>query len=464
MSSPPALPGLHSGETPIDRALTLRLAGEQETALRWAAAALQAEPELPTALLLVAELLAGLGRKEPAREGLEACVVRAIDAGLLPLSVAACVALRQLGVNASKSYDAIADAFSADSVRLDDDSHAQPPPPPRGGDLQPLSSLLMGPALLNKAVEILRAATGLLRAAVQEERESSPAPMIPRLPLFSELNRAALRALIEAFEVRVVPAGGVLIEEGQPGTEAFIVARGELEVRRVGLDSRTSDAARDAAAGTVLARLQSGQVFGEMALVSRAPRAASVVASRPSMVLAAPVETLEAVAARAPQVGEQLAKFCRQRMLQNLIRTSPILRVVAPEEREDLVARFETNTYEAGEHLIRRGEVANGLHLIASGEVEVVTEEGGEKLVLASLGPGEVVGEVAMILRRSAVADVVAVHPSVTLHLSGAGFQEMLRRHPRLLAELYELAVKRDEETSSVVAQEATSADDYVLV
>ena len=42
------------------------------------------------------------------------------------------------------------------------------------------------------------------------------------------------------------------------------------------------------------------------------------------------------------------------------------------------------------------GETASGLHLIASGEVEVVTqEESGEKLVLASLGPGEVVGEVA---------------------------------------------------------------------
>jgi CRP-like cAMP-binding protein len=144
--------------------------------------------------------------------------------------------------------------------------------------------------------------------------------------------------------------------------------------------------------------------------------------------------------------------------------TSPMLRAVAPEERIDLVSRFETRTYEAGEALIRRGDASSGLHLIASGEVEVVTEEGGDKLVLATLGPGEVVGEVGMILRRPAMSDVIAVHPSVTLHLSGNGFHEMLRQHPRLLAELYDLAVKRDEETSSVVAQEATSADDYVLV
>ncbi|MBI2390293.1 MAG: cyclic nucleotide-binding domain-containing protein [Deltaproteobacteria bacterium] len=451
MSSPPALPGLHAGETPIDRALTLRLAGETETALRWAAAALQAEPELPSALLLVAELLAELGRREPAREGLEICVARAIDAGLLPLAVAACVALKKLGVDAAKSFDAVADAFHARSERLDEDGHVAPPPPPKGGDLQPLSSLIMGPALLNKAVEILRQAVAPMREAM---RDSSPSPMVPRLPLFSELSRKGLRLLIEAFEVRVAPAGGMLIEEGSPGTEAFIVARGDLEVRRTGSEGEP----------VVLARLQNGQVFGEMALVSRSPRAASVVATRPSLVLAAPVEALEAVAARAPEVGEQLATFCRERMLQNLVRTSPILGAVDPAERGDLVSRFETRTFEEGEMLIRKGETHSGLHLIASGKVEVIAEEAGERLVIASLGAGDVVGEVAMILRRAANANVVAVHPTVTLHLAGSVFQEVLRAHPSLLAQLYELAVKRDEETTSVIAQEATSADDYVLV
>ncbi len=457
MSAPPALPGLHSGETPIDRALTLRLAGESETALRWAAAALQAEPELPSALLLVAELLAELGRRDPAREGLEVCVARAIDAGLLPLAVAACVALRSLGVDASKSFDAIADAFHAGSPRLDDDGRQMPPLPPKAAELQPLSSLLTGPALLNKAVEILRAATSKMKLAMSEERDSSPAPMVPALPLFSRLSRLGLRALIEAFEVRVVPAGGVLIEEGSPGSEAFIVARGELEVRRQ----------IEGSAAMVLARLQNGQVFGEMALVSRAPRAASVVASRPSLVLAAHVDALEVVAARAPEVGEQLATFCRERMLQNLVRTSPILGAVDPSERGGLVSRFETRTFEAGDFLIRRGETSTGVFLIASGEVDVRAEdEAGDALTIASLGPGEVVGEVAMILRRPAGADVVARFPTVTLHLAGATFLDVLRQHPTLLAQLYELAVKRDEETTSVVAQHAMAAeaDEYILV
>jgi hypothetical protein len=39
-----------------------------------------------------------------------------------------------------------------------------------------------------------------------------------------------------------------------------------------------------------------------------------------------------------------------------------------------------------------------------------------------------------------------------------------VKRHPALLAQLYELAVKRDEETSSIVAQEATDIDEFVLI
>ncbi len=52
----------------------------------------------------------------------------------------------------------------------------------------------------------------------------------------------------------------------------------------------------------------------------------------------------------------------------------------------------------------------------------------------------------------------------MTLHLPTEKFMSLVREHPTILAELYELAVKRDDETRSIVAQEATSADDYVLV
>ena len=85
--------------------------------------------------------------------------------------------------------------------------------------------------------------------------------------------------------------------------------------------------------------------------------------------------------------------------------------------------------------------------------------------MISTLGPGDVVGEVALVLRRKANADVVAVHPTVTLHLPREHFLTLIQEHPGILLGLYTLAVQRDEETSSVLANVTTSvADDYVLV
>jgi len=115
--------------------------------------------------------------------------------------------------------------------------------------------------------------------------------------------------------------------------------------------------------------------------------------------------------------------------------------------------------------VLRKGEEAAGLLLIATGGVLVSSQDSeGDRIVLAELGPGDVVGEISLVLRKPASADVVAEHPTVALELKRDEFMDAIRRHPALLAELYELATKREEETRSVVAQEALDVDDIVLV
>jgi CRP-like cAMP-binding protein len=147
------------------------------------------------------------------------------------------------------------------------------------------------------------------------------------------------------------------------------------------------------------------------------------------------------------------------------MRTSPVLLAVHPASRPALVERFETRVFEKGDKLIEEGTDPPGMHVIASGEVAVVGHESGEPLVIASIGVGDVVGEVGVILRRKANADVVAVHPTVTLYLPRKDFLELVTEQPPMLAGLYLLAVERDEETSTVFATTTTDvAEDYVLV
>ncbi len=105
------------------------------------------------------------------------------------------------------------------------------------------------------------------------------------------------------------------------------------------------------------------------------------------------------------------------------------------------------------------------MFLIASGGVEVRgTDAEGDSVVLAQLGAGDVVGEISLVLRRPATADVVAVHTTVALELTSERFQDAIHAYPGLLQELYELAIKRDDETRSVVAQAAVDVSDTVLL
>ena len=152
-------------------------------------------------------------------------------------------------------------------------------------------------------------------------------------------------------------------------------------------------------------------------------------------------------------------------MVANLARTSPVLVAVPAAERAMLVERFETRIFERGDKLVTEGEEAQGLHLVASGEVAVVAHEGGEPVVLASLPVGETVGEVALVLRRRANADVTAVHPTVTLFLPREEFLSLVQDHPAILHGLYMTAVRRDDETARALsASPSAVADDYVLL
>ena len=57
---------------------------------------------------------------------------------------------------------------------------------------------------------------------------------LARFPLFADDDRDALRWLADHFEIRCFEAGDVLIQEGAPAVEFFVVLEGEIQFRMVG--------------------------------------------------------------------------------------------------------------------------------------------------------------------------------------------------------------------------------------
>jgi hypothetical protein len=93
--------------------------------------------------------------------------------------------------------------------------------------------------------------------------------LLRSLPLFAELPAPAIEGLAAALVPIHLPAGAVLIREGDPGDAYYAIAAGELDVRQD---------------GRFLRRCGRGEGVGEIALLRAVPRTATVTAHTPATV------------------------------------------------------------------------------------------------------------------------------------------------------------------------------------
>ena len=90
---------------------------------------------------------------------------------------------------------------------------------------------------------------------------------LERVPLFSGADPVLLGQVSTLLRPRAVHAGATIVSLGEPGSDMFLISRGEVEV----ID----------AAGQVVAVLHDGDYFGEIALLLALPRTATVRARTP---------------------------------------------------------------------------------------------------------------------------------------------------------------------------------------
>jgi CRP/FNR family cyclic AMP-dependent transcriptional regulator len=86
---------------------------------------------------------------------------------------------------------------------------------------------------------------------------------LQQVPLFAACSRKDLQLVARRAEDVKVPAGKALVSEGETGQEFFVIIEGTARVTRQ---------------GRKIATIGPGQAFGELALLDKAPRNASVVA------------------------------------------------------------------------------------------------------------------------------------------------------------------------------------------
>jgi cAMP-dependent protein kinase regulator len=154
-------------------------------------------------------------------------------------------------------------------------------------------------------------------AAAEPPRRQRPRPVVSggwttaelrtlqRAPLFAGVTRRALSRLAGEVPVRTFEPGAAIVVEGEPGDSLWVVAAGGVRVE-----------VANAVSGRAPVRsLGPGDHFGEISILTRQPRTATVVAATASRLLELDAVRLESLARRHPKVVAALRRSCRRRAL-----------------------------------------------------------------------------------------------------------------------------------------------------
>ena len=123
--------------------------------------------------------------------------------------------------------------------------------------------------------------------------------LIRKVPLFSRLSKPELRDLAMLADEIDLRDGKEMTRQGHPGREFFVLLEGTADVRKNGRKINT---------------LGPGDFFGEIALVSREPRTATVTATSPVRTLVITDRSFRRLLDESPQVKTKVMEAMATRL------------------------------------------------------------------------------------------------------------------------------------------------------
>jgi CRP-like cAMP-binding protein len=119
--------------------------------------------------------------------------------------------------------------------------------------------------------------------------------------------------------------------------------------------------------------------------------------------------------------------------IQNHLKKTSLFKGLSDDLLNELAQNTTTRKLVAGEVLMRKGDEADSLFIINEGWVKIVTvDKKGDELIINKCGPGEIIGEMALLDSGTRSASVVALENSEALELKREAFQEVIDSHPEV--------------------------------
>jgi CRP-like cAMP-binding protein len=246
-------------------------------------------------------------------------------------------------------------------------------------------------------------------------------PILGNLPLSTAIELAGSSQIV-AFK-----PGDKIIRKDEYGDKFYIIINGKVSVK--------SD-------NKIVATLGKGDYFGEAALLTGKPRNATIEAISSSRVLVVDREQFEKI------IGSDELKTS----LKNILEARPVLsqikflRGLETAQLNSLASKLQIyHKVQKGDKLIEQGQVGEAFYVIKSGQVKVtVKNQDGKERMVATLGEGDVFGEISLLegIPCTAAVEVITKEAEV-LKMAKVDFIKLSKEIPSFTFHLLEIAKER---------------------
>ncbi len=240
--------------------------------------------------------------------------------------------------------------------------------------------------------------------------------------LFRSLGAADKKALFADLQVQKFAPNETIFLKGSPGDRLMAVLAGHVRISVPSVDGQP----------LVLAILNAGEVFGEVAILDGKERTTDATAlSECSLATLRRDEILSFLQAHPSAWPEIVTILCDRLRKMNEhvaeLALPQLFLVLEPADIERMRRFGEVQRYRAGEALFRIGEAGHGLFVVLEGKVDLLhQDEMGDRKRFMSCGPGAVIGEMAQLADQPALLDGTAQSPSTVLAIPPDGLRALL--------------------------------------
>jgi lysophospholipid hydrolase len=267
------------------------------------------------------------------------------------------------------------------------------------------------------------------------------AALLGNTSMFSALSLGSRRRIAALLKKQDLAPGEVLAREGDPGDALFLVLEGSLKVGvREGSPLYGFD----------LGCFGPGCVVGELALLTGHPRAATIAAEELSVVAALSRDEFDLLCRELPEEMETVTAWMRGQLhtyqIKIALHESPLFKSLSAPARAEMEASLKWTLLRSGETLFRAGDPGEAMYLVVSGRLRLVlpphaieesSPDGGSEQLLAELGKGDTLGEMALLTHEPRSATAYAVRDTQLARLDRGSFDQIVAAHPREMLELF---------------------------